>query len=89
MVLTDISGVIIRKNGSVDIGDQKVSNVGMLGRLGKKFLKLEFIPAHPHACSCSRLKRPDQGRTFLQQKSCAVLILAVYVLYGYKRENRK
>jgi hypothetical protein len=61
-----------------------MKNVRLLGRLGKKLLKLESAPAHSHACTGAGLKRPYQSRAFFQQEASAVFLLAVYTLHGHK-----
>jgi hypothetical protein len=66
MALADMLRVIMGKNRSIYIGDKNIKNIGLLGRLCQKCLKLMAAPAQTHACPGARFKRSYKSGAFFQ-----------------------
>ena len=55
------------QDGSFDVGDNKINNIGLLRRFHQQLLKLKAASAHSHhsqhSCSGTSLKGPNEGRS--------------------------
>jgi len=86
--LADHTGIAVREDPALRVGDGEVLHARLLGRLDEELLQLEAAPPHPLSGPRPRLEGADDGLALLQQKPRAHVPVTGDILQGEKGKQR-